>query len=390
MPQYSIRMMGSLSVETDDRRLGTRDLGGRKPKQALEMLLLGRGRYVSKDRLAEMLWGDTLPGSAAGTLEHYVSVLRRSLQGRSGRRGSPIVTEHGGYRIDTDLVSVDLFEFERLVADPAIRRSRPRMTDALSLLRGPLLEDEPYATWVEADRTRVQERRQRLLVECAEAALTDGALAESLSLARQAVLDDPLCERAYRTVVRAHYAAGDQVAALASFRECRDVLDRELGVAPMPETEAVHRAVLRRVAVAEVLAAGRSPGSPEVDALAVPPDLAVPAGAGDRPPTGMEPAAGEQRILLRRLRRRGPQHLRVAAASAVLGPPCSPEHVAAALSSSALEVVEVQESLCDMRILQACEAGFTFRCPIVQETLASTVSPARRRLICSVGGVQVA
>src|SRR5215472_16984252 len=56
-----IRLLGSLEVEDGLRRLGPADLGGRKPKQLLEILLAERGRVVSKDRIADLLWHDELP-----------------------------------------------------------------------------------------------------------------------------------------------------------------------------------------------------------------------------------------------------------------------------------------------------------------------------------------
>ena len=360
MAAYEIRMMGSLQVEVGGRRFGARDLGGRKPKQLLEVLLLHRGRPVSKDRLATILWGDSLPCDSVGSLEHYVSVVRRTLHGAGARGDSPIVTEHGGYRVDADRVRVDLFEFDRLDADPGTRRSRARMAEALAMLQGDLLEDEPYAEWVDEARAHVRQRRVRMLIDAAEAAMREADAAESLSLARSAVAHDPLSEPGHRAVIRAHYLAGDQVAALAAFRECRDVLDRELGVAPMPETEQVHQAVLRQVPRAQLLgtalpAAEPDPGgSPQVD-----------------------------RALLRRLRRRGAEFVRVALASAVVPPPCGPEIVAAILRADPLEVAEIQESLCEMRILEIVDDSFCFRCAQTRAALAAQVSPARRRLIAA-------
>ena len=81
-----VRVFGSVHVTVDGRRLTAKDFGGRKPKQLLEILVLSSGRYVSKDQLAHLLWGDALPQNASGSLEHYVSVLRRRLSpvGRTG------------------------------------------------------------------------------------------------------------------------------------------------------------------------------------------------------------------------------------------------------------------------------------------------------------------
>jgi hypothetical protein len=47
--------------EVNLRCLGPRDFGGVKPKQLLEALLIQRGRPLTKDQLAEMIWGDSPP-----------------------------------------------------------------------------------------------------------------------------------------------------------------------------------------------------------------------------------------------------------------------------------------------------------------------------------------
>ena len=81
------------------RTLGVRDLGGLKPKQLLELLLIERGRPVSKDGLADQLWGEKLPQRVAATIETSVSVLRRHLE------PGLIVTEHGAFRLPTELLA---------------------------------------------------------------------------------------------------------------------------------------------------------------------------------------------------------------------------------------------------------------------------------------------
>jgi hypothetical protein len=52
-----------------------------------------------------------------------------------------------------------------------------------------------------------------------------------------------LQERFHRALMRLHYQAGDRASAMAQYRVCRDVLDRELGVEPDPETIALFQAI---------------------------------------------------------------------------------------------------------------------------------------------------
>src|SRR4051794_8900182 len=74
-----IGVLGPLLVDDGERTLGPGDLGGVRPKQVLEILLAARGHRVPVDRLAELLWGKVPPHDAHGSLQTFVSVLRRHL-----------------------------------------------------------------------------------------------------------------------------------------------------------------------------------------------------------------------------------------------------------------------------------------------------------------------
>ena len=69
-----VLLLGPVEAYIDGRPVA---LGARKQRALLAMLALEAGRTVSADRLAEGLWGETLPSSAPKMVQHYVSQLRR-------------------------------------------------------------------------------------------------------------------------------------------------------------------------------------------------------------------------------------------------------------------------------------------------------------------------
>jgi DNA-binding SARP family transcriptional activator len=131
-------MFGRLEIAFAGRTLGPRDLGGIKPRQLLEVLLLDRGRPVSTDRIADCLWGERPPVSPPATIETYVSQLRRIL-------GRPVIrTETGGYRVPADAVASDLDAFDALVQRAAAttgERRRAALRSALDLAAADLLAE---------------------------------------------------------------------------------------------------------------------------------------------------------------------------------------------------------------------------------------------------------
>src|SRR5258708_188690 len=156
-----IRLFGPLAIEDGARTLGPRDLGGARPKQVLEILLAARGHRVATDRLTDLLWPRQRPENAAGSLHTFVSALRRHLTCDRARARELVVTGAEAYRFATDLVDFDLDRFDRLVersAGEPTRAARRSLEQALALVRGELLEDEPYAVWAQDLRGTYQGR----------------------------------------------------------------------------------------------------------------------------------------------------------------------------------------------------------------------------------------
>lgn len=234
-------MFGPLEIAFADRTLGPRDLGGIKPRQVVEVLLLDRGRPVSKDRIADCLWGERPPVSPAATIETYVSQLRRIL-------GRPVIrTETGGYRVPADAVASDLDAFDTLVQRAAAatgERRRAALRSALDLAAADLLADEPYAHWVIGPREHYRTRRLQAQLELAECCLELGELDAALAAADEVVAAEPTSERAHRAGMLAHHLRGDRAAALRRYARCRTELAEALGVEPSPQTATLYEAIL--------------------------------------------------------------------------------------------------------------------------------------------------
>jgi DNA-binding SARP family transcriptional activator len=260
----AIRLFGQIMLDDGARLLGPRDFGGVKPKQLFELLLCEHGRPVSKDRLADGLWGERLPRNVEATLETYVSVLRRSL-GDGGRE--LVVTEPRAYRLADDTVSLDILEFdallERAAAAGSTRTARECLEEALVLAgRGEILSDEPYADWVTPLRRHYNGKVLSALVSAAEAALSLGDAEAALAHADAALARDRFHEPSHRARILALYTLGRQHDALDAFMFCRRLLDEELGLEPMPETRALQKAILAQTDPARLAAVPVPPLTP--------------------------------------------------------------------------------------------------------------------------------
>jgi len=244
-----IRLFGTLTIEDGQRRLGPGDLGGIRPKQVLEILLSARGHHVPNDRLAELVWGDDRPKDVAGSLQTFVSMLRRKLTPDRERARALVVTESEAYRFATDLVALDLDRFDELLGRSArepTRAARRSLEEALALVQGDVLEDEPYSSWALDLRGSYQGRVLGAHLEAADAALAERDLSAALAHSEAAVGLDRFSERAERLAMLALYSLGRQHDALARFRSFRMLLDDELGLEPTGETRALEASILRQ------------------------------------------------------------------------------------------------------------------------------------------------
>lgn len=243
---FDIRLFGTTTVRSTTTEVVGSQLGGIKPRQVLEVLAFAGAAPVTKDRLVQVLWGDSPPASAVATLESYVCVLRRSMGAGKGT-SSPIVTTSAGYRLDRERVSVDVHlcrsMLDRAVtADDALTLTLTRR--ALRLCEQPLLASETRAGW--ADQAR-DEFRQVLATACgraSRAALALGECDEAVRLATRGTTLEPYDEALTRDLMRALSTAGRRAAALSAFLDLRRRLVEELGVEPGPQTRALYVQVL--------------------------------------------------------------------------------------------------------------------------------------------------
>lgn len=252
--RLKIQIIGSLEVRRGDVVMDARQLGGPKPRQILELLLLQLGRPVSKDRLIERLWGGHQPAEALSTLESYVSVLRRHIQPGAGKAG-PLRTVTGGYVMDKELVDLDLDHFASHIS-AAHRCTEPSaaydlLRSALLLNHSPLLGDELRPTWADEARALHAARVADAYVLAAETAAFLGRANESVSWAKQALSADQLNERAWTALILGLEQNSQFAEGLLCYEQCRQTFARELGCTPGTVLLDAYARLLRATAAGE-------------------------------------------------------------------------------------------------------------------------------------------
>lgn len=269
-------LLGRLEVTAGGRPV---ELLGTKPKALLVILLASANRVVPTDRLIDDLWSGAPTPGATATLQGYVSELRKALAEAAGAP-APILTRRPGYLISVEPDQVDLLQFERLIAQAQDRAGKSfdeigaHLREALSLWRGPALEeftDEPFARPVAA---RLEEARLWALQERVEIDLTSGCHGELVTELDDLIARHPMCERLWGQRMLALYRCGRQAEALRTYQDLRHLLGEELGIEPSPALQRLEGAILVQDLALEL----RQPA-----AAAVPPPPPAPAAAPEPP-----------------------------------------------------------------------------------------------------------
>jgi DNA-binding SARP family transcriptional activator/ABC-type transport system substrate-binding protein len=244
------RILGPLEVEDDGRPIA---LGGDKQRSLLALLLLGRGRPVSTERLIEEIWHGEPPATAAKSIQVYAARLRSALGPER------LVKRRGGYELLVAPGEVDGDRFEQLVAAASgspPEEAVPHLKEALALWRGHPLADLSLEPWAEAEIARLEDRRLAAFEDWADAELALGNHRELVPELEALVAEHPFREQLLERLVLALYRSGRQADALSAYRRGAAQLRSELGLEPSQSLRELETRILRQD---ETLAAPRRP-----------------------------------------------------------------------------------------------------------------------------------
>ena len=246
-----IELLGPLSVHVNRMPVMP---SAAKPRQILALLALNAGRVVTVSTLAEEIWGDHPPRSAATTLQTYILQLRNLIAAAVPPGQDPkqvLSTRHCGYLLAADAIRNDVHEFGRLARAGRsaketgdFRTAADLLGRALALWRGRALVDVRMGRVLELEVTALAETRLGVLERRIEADLALDRHADILGELSTLAARYPMNENFCAHLVTALYRAGHVGRALEAFQRLRNALRDELGVDPCPRLQRLQRAVL--------------------------------------------------------------------------------------------------------------------------------------------------
>jgi len=236
-PKLRILALGSPRVELDGESVQWTTVQSRDL-----FFCLVQHQGLRKEEIGQMFWPDHPPRRLDGIFRSTLYRLRRALYRDS------VIFEDGLYRFDREGdYWLDVEAFEQLL-DRAKQVAAPDeklglLKEALALYKADYL-DGLYADWCALERERLRERHLSALEMLAGLYAGRGNLQRAIEQYQHLVTEDPYREPAHRELMRCQYRLGDRVAAIKQYQSCVEVLREDLGLSPMPETEALYLQII--------------------------------------------------------------------------------------------------------------------------------------------------
>lgn len=216
----------------------------------LKFLVTQLDRPVHRDRILDCLWPEVDEARGWGRLKVTMYYLRTQLRA-CGAGEDTIRTIGDAYLLRRDAVWVDAENFEKLVSEGRALEGKGRGDEALRcydeaqfLYRGNYLEQDTFADWCAEERERLGEIYMEMLTRKAECHAQRSEYVEAAQVCRKGLVHDPCRESFHRGLMQYLARLGRADWAIAQYRHCQDVLAREFGVEPMPETQRVYEEIL--------------------------------------------------------------------------------------------------------------------------------------------------
>src|SRR5213593_2014724 len=240
----TLELLGTLSLRDETRPVHVA-AQQKRPLGLLAILGLRGKPGLSRDRIEAYLWPESSGARAHHALDQTVYSIRQAL-------GSDLILSTAReLRLNSDLVRVDVWEFEQ-----AIRASQ--WTAAVGHYTGPLLDGFHFAdsheldSWIESNRSRLRLEYQKAIECLANSSAEAGDHSQSVTWWRRLANSDPLSAGATKKLMLALAAAGDRAGAVQYARVYQELVRQELEMEPDAEIEDLAAALSRPAITATV------------------------------------------------------------------------------------------------------------------------------------------
>ncbi len=260
MARLSLCLLGGLQITLNGHPLA--GLAYTKAQALLAYLVVESGRPHYRDALGSLLWPELSSASARANLRLVLANLREALGDTAATAPFLQITRDTIAFNRASDHELDVGIFGALLAACAHHPHRTldrclacvaRLEQATARYAGEFLDEfapdgsDPFNEWALAWRQRLHQQAMDALHALSNFYLYCGQDERALVFLRRQIELEPWQEEAHQELMRLYVRTGQRSNALAQYHRCRQALNQEFQLAPLPETTALYEQIQRGV-----------------------------------------------------------------------------------------------------------------------------------------------
>ena len=256
----TLHLLGRAQLRHGKRSL-VDELAGKEQALFIYLACQPRRRF-SRDHLSTLFWGEIPQSRARYNLRRALWKLRRALEEIGVPPDDCIVSDASWIHLSPNAPCwVDALTFEEALkvhfrgAESQINATGKRIAQirhTLDLYRGDflagfsILHAPDFEEWVTLERERLFLLLLRALTNLIQAFIGQGQHVEAIDACHRILALDALQEDIHRLLMRLYWETGQRAQAIRQYQTYQELLQRELGIQPLEETQALYQRILRQ------------------------------------------------------------------------------------------------------------------------------------------------
>ncbi|MGD8620564.1 MAG: AAA family ATPase [Anaerolineales bacterium] len=239
-----IYLLGQFRLQSDDEPI---ELPSRPAQSLLAYLVMNAGIPHRREKLAGLLWPDSAEENARGYLRQALWRIRKSLDENDLQADSYLETDKINITFKTE---ADYWLDTRELLRDTHNLSLEEIGSILKLYHGELLPGF-YDEWVSSERERLQASFHQKIDRFVDELTLEQRWDLVREWAETWIRLAPVPEAAFRALMSAYAASGDQAMLMSTYERCQKTLEDELGVEISSATMSLYQDLCQQLQCSE-------------------------------------------------------------------------------------------------------------------------------------------
>lgn len=223
--RIQIRTLGNFAIVVGADVVPASAWQSRKARDLVKIVAARRGRAITREALAELLWPDSDGNAAGNRLSVALSTVRAVFDpAKSSPPDHVVMADRDSVRLNLRTVALDVEDY-LAAADAGIAAAASGSPDAVPLLEaaaaaygGDFCEEDPYESWATQPREELRTHQQQVLRSLADELGRQGRVDDAVRWAMALLALDPYDERTHQRLIATLVRGGRHGAARRAYR----------------------------------------------------------------------------------------------------------------------------------------------------------------------------